>query len=204
MNEFRAIFRLCACICLALAIAGCKQELYQGLSEREANEMVAVLLDSGVAAERSKKERDGFAVHVAPEDFARAVKALSTAGLPRETFKTIDDVFPGGKLIMSPAEHRARLAFALSQELSSSVSKMPGVAWSRVHIALAVYDIRGHTVSPSTASVVIRYRDGADIAEVSAQARAVVTNAVEGLEAAQVRVVMSPEPALHVQAETRG
>jgi type III secretion protein J len=155
--------------------------------------MMAVLMENGVHAERSKKERDGFSVRVEREDFARAVRTLSAAGFPRESFKSINDVFPGGRLVSSPSEHRARFAYGLSQELSRSVGQISGVAWTRVHIALAVHDVRGSVVSPSTASIVIRYKSGYDIAEISAQAREMVAHAVEGLQAENVRVVLSSE-----------
>ena len=44
--------RLTACIALVLALAGCKVELYSGLNETEANEVVAALADGRIAARK--------------------------------------------------------------------------------------------------------------------------------------------------------
>lgn len=174
-----------------LMLAGCQEEVYQGLAERDANEMVAVLYDGGITASRGKIEREGYSVRVERSDFAKAVKLLSAAGLPREQYKSMDDVFPGGKLLLSPAEQRARFAFALSQELTRSVGQIAGVSWNRVHVALAVQNLRGAVVTPATASVIVRVTDAADIAEVSIQARQIIASAVEGLANENVKVVVS-------------
>lgn len=195
--------RMAALAFATLLLAGCQQEVYQGLAEREANEMIAVLHDGGITASRGKAEREGYSVRVDSGDFAKAIKLLSAAGFPREQYKSIDDVFPGGKLLLSPAEQRARFAFALSQELTRSVAQISGVTWNRVHVALAVQDLRGAVVTPATASVIVRVKDSADLAEVSIQARQIIASAVEGLTTENVKVIVSatqqaqPAPSNH-------
>jgi hypothetical protein len=67
---------------VALLLAGCsQQELYSQLSERQANEMVAVLQSAGIDAD--KQVRDGqFSVRTASADFPTAVRTLSAQGYP--------------------------------------------------------------------------------------------------------------------------
>ena len=51
-----------AALLLLLLLAGCKTELYAGLPEREANEMLGILLAQGVAAEKATA-KDGTIIY---------------------------------------------------------------------------------------------------------------------------------------------
>jgi hypothetical protein len=53
-----------AALLAVVLLAGCKQELYSGLDERDANQIVAVLLDHGLAAERRRQKAGDMAVYV--------------------------------------------------------------------------------------------------------------------------------------------
>ena len=83
-----------ALIAATLALlAGCSsQELYSQLTERQANEMVAVLRSVGIDAEKRVQEGK-FSVLTASGDFPQAVRALSAQGLPREQFDSMGTVF---------------------------------------------------------------------------------------------------------------
>jgi type III secretion protein J len=180
---------------LVLFLAGCgEQELYRGLTQRDANDLVAVLAGSGIAAERVSIEGGTYAVTVPAADFARAAEVASSAGLPPVTYKSLDEVFPGDKLVTSPAEHRARLTFALNQDLARSLSAFDGVTLARVHVVLPEQDLRGQTLSKAAASVLIRYREGANHVGLPVAVKAFVTNAVAGLDPADINVVLVPQP----------
>ena len=72
---------------LVLALlAGCSNhELYSQLSERQANEMVAVLRSAGIEAD--KKAHEGkFSVLTSKSVLSQAVRTLNAQGYPRETF----------------------------------------------------------------------------------------------------------------------
>ena len=47
--------RLLACLAFILLLSGCEVKLYTGLTEREGNDMLAILLDGGITA---RKELD--------------------------------------------------------------------------------------------------------------------------------------------------
>jgi type III secretion protein J len=176
-----------------IALSACGDNLYNGLTERDANEMVAVLLDAQVPATRVAGENGHYSIRIDKSSFSTAVKLLSNAGYPRDSFKSIDDVFPGGKLIQSPLEQRARFAFALSQDLSRSVSALRGISFARVHIALAQFDLRGTVVSPASASVIIRYGESAELTEIVAQTREIVASGVEGLAPENVKIILTSQ-----------
>lgn len=187
MKLFSRIGLLAAC----LLLAACNDEIYRNLSARDANEIVAVLRRSDIAALR---DGDGtnFRVSVPRGDFARAVDILSRAGLPREQFRSIGEVFPGDGLIVSPFEQRARLIFAVSQELSKTIKSISGVASARVHVVMPEADARHVGPVRASASVVVLHRPRVDTAELSSKIRLIVANAVPELSDRDVSVAFFP------------
>ena len=145
---------------VVLLLAACETELYTGLSEREANEIVAVLMNAGIPAEKTFDRDDTLSVVVDQDRFAEAVSILNARGLPRQTFDSIGDIFEKEGLISSPTEERARFIYALSQELSRTVAEIDGVLSARIHVVLPENDAFRRDVRPSSASVFVRH-DGA-------------------------------------------
>lgn len=175
-----------------LLLAACKVELYSNLEEREANEMVAILLHQGIPAEREITKDRGLVVSVEEDRFADAVDVLRRNGYPRERYAKIPDLFKGEGLVSSPVEEQARLIYALSQELSSTISEIDGVYSARVHVVLP--DSEGLKVAstPSSASVVIRHRADVDLSKLTPEIKMLVANGIKGLLYENVSVVFLP------------
>jgi type III secretion protein J len=171
-------------------LAACKVELYSGLSEQEANTVVAVLLTHGIDAEKASGKDKTANVKVDKADLARAVEILNANGLPREKSATLGEIFKKQGLISSPVEERARLIYALSQELSGTLGRIDGIVWARVHIVLSEGDIDGGNATPSSAAVLIRYVDGYDVPSLVPQVKRLVTNSIAGLRYEKVSVVL--------------
>ena len=72
-------------VCAALLLAGCGKEatLHSGLPERQANLVMAALLDAGIGCRKSPGEEGTWNVSVVESKFADAVNLLEKAGLPR-------------------------------------------------------------------------------------------------------------------------
>lgn len=178
---------------LAVVLVACKDDLYSGLTQRDANEMMAVLAGVGIPASRDVSENGSYVLRVDKEHFPAAIKKLSEHGYPRDKFRTVGELFPGTSMIVSPFEQRTRYIYALNQELTQTVSEFEGVVNARVHVALPDRDasLVATPVKPS-ASVVIHYRPEAHPEQLSAHARNVVATAVPGLDARSVSVAMVP------------
>lgn len=180
-------------IVVALLLAGCgRTELYTGLSEPQANEMVAILRNAGIDAGKKPGAEGSFAIETPPDSFAEAVRLLRSEGYPRDAFQSLGTVFKKEGFVSSPLEERARLVFGLSQELSNTVSQIDGVVQARVHLALPEPDPMGNTEKPASASVFIKYRPGIDLERQVSQIKALVVNAVEGLKYENVTVALFP------------
>lgn len=182
----------CGALLLMLLLAGCKTELYSGLPEREANEMLGILLDRGMSAEKVRTKDGSIVLTVEKSDFAQAVRALSERGYPRHEFETMGDVFKSSGLVASPIQERARFIWALSQELSATVAQIDGVLSARVEVVLPNNDLLARNPAPSSASVFVRYDQRSLVSSLVPQIKMLVANSVEGLTYDKVSVVLVP------------
>lgn len=183
-----------AALLLALALCpGCaKQELYSDLAEREANEMMAVLMGRGIACTKTPGEEGTWKLSVPAASFGTAVDALNTLGYPRDTYSDIGQLFTKSGLVSSPTEERIRFVYALSQELSHTLSQIDGVLTARVHIVLPNNDPFGDEVRPSSAAVFIKHRQDADLDGSIVKIKELVIGSIEGLSADKVTVALFP------------
>jgi type III secretion protein J len=184
--------RILVSLCLAALLAGCKVDLYTNLDEPQANEMVAILLQSGIPAGRSVQKGGKLTVTVEEARFAEAVTILGRSGLPRQEFQTLGDVFKKDGLVSSPVQDRARMIFALSQELSRTVAAIDGVLTARVHLVLPENDPLRQNLVPSSASVFIRHDPKIAIDDKLASIKMLIANGVAGLNYDRVSVVVVP------------
>ncbi len=196
-----------AALLLLLALTSCREDLYRGLSQRDANEMSALLLEKGIEVERLPDESGRMKILVDTSEFPRAVEVLSRAGYPKESFSSIAEVFPGDGIIVSPFEQRARLMYALGQELSRTVSAIDGVVSARVHVAVPEEDVRITSRGKPSASVLVRVRPEADAASLAARIRSLVARGVPDLSVEDVSISFDsamPEPGGPVQVVSTG
>lgn len=175
-----------------LLLGGCKTELYAALPEQEANEMIAVLLQRGIAAEKVVAKDGSDSIMVDKSRFADAVATLRDSGFPHRNFETMGDVFKSGGLVASPMQERARFLYALGQELSATISQIDGVLSARVAVVLPEDDILDRSPTPSSASVFVRYDAASGVGKLVPQIKMLVADSVQGLSYDKVSVVLVP------------
>lgn len=186
---------LVAAACTLLAACG-GGELYSRVSERQANEMVAVLASTGISATKSTKDGTAWSVAAPGAQFSAAIEVLHAHGYPREEFETLGRVFKREGFISSPLEERARLAHAQQQELANTIlSIFDGVVTARVHLALPEKDPLADKPRAASAAVAIKHRSGVDLSSQVGQIKALVVNSIEGLPYDNVTVALSPAQA---------
>ncbi|MDZ4791458.1 MAG: type III secretion inner membrane ring lipoprotein SctJ [Hyphomicrobiales bacterium] len=191
-RKINLLQRLCVISAVMVTLTGCKIDLYTKLSETEANEMIAVLVKNGLAANRVSAKDGTSMVQVDESSFSDAVTIVSNAGLPRPRFVTMGDVFADNKLVSSPVEERARFIYAQSQELSKTLSEIDGVTAARVHLVLPKNDPLREEDKPSSASVFIKHYTDVQVALLLPQIKTLVKNSIEGLTYDKVSVVFVP------------
>lgn len=181
-------------IIFTLALSGCgsRVELFSGITENEANDALAILINAGIPSTKILGKEGLVNIDVAQGDVARAITTLRTEGLPREKYAKMGEVFRKEGLISSPLEERARYLWALSQELSATIAQIDGVVKSRVHVVLPERSAGGDAAMPSSAAVFIKHKPGYNLEEVTLQIKRLVSNSIPGLNADRVSVVLVP------------
>jgi type III secretion protein J len=184
--------RLAAAVICATVVASCKSELYTDLDQQQANQIVATLREHSIPADRTPGKAGRMTVSIDESRFAEAMEVLNDNGLPKQEFATLGQVFKKEGLISSPVEERAEMIFALSQELSKTVSEIDGVLSARVHLVLPENDPLRQQLLPSSASVFIRHRASVPINDLIPQIKMLVANGVAGLSYDKVSVILVP------------
>jgi type III secretion protein J len=171
-------------------LSACSQQLFGALNENSANLVVAALRSEGIAAEKVFASEDMWKVTVPDDEFARSTQVLKRRNLPPQQFEGLGRVFKKESLVSTPTEERARLIYAMSQELEQSLTTLDGVLNARVHPVIPPHDPLNPKKVASSASVLIKYRPGAEIASRESMIRALVASGIEGLAYDDVRVLM--------------
>ena len=190
--RYRSLGRLVFAGLLLALVAACdtRVELISSVSESEANEALAALLDGGVKAGKIPGKEGVVSLDVAQSEVSKAIGILRVEGLPRERYAKMGEIFRKEGLISSPLEERARYIWALSQEISSTLSQIDGVIKARVHVVLPERSAGGDPSLPSSAAVFIKHKTGVNLEDSVAQIKRLVANSIPGLSGEKVSVIL--------------
>ena len=173
-------------------LAGCDKEvaLHSQLEERQANLVMAALLDGGISCHKTPGDEGMWNVMIPESRFAEAANLLERKGLPRRAYQGVSEVFKKTGMVSSPSEERIRFMDALAQDLSRTISGIDGVVDARVHVVLPENDPFAKNTLPSSAAVAIRSRWDADITDLVPSIKNLVKNSIEGLKYEKISVTV--------------
>ncbi len=175
-----------------LLLAGCDQELLNGLDQRQANEVLAVLQQANISAKKLDEGKQKYKIQVDPADFSRSVQLLKANDLPTKDRIEIAQMFPADSLATSPRAEKARLISGIEQRLEQSLLVLPNVVKARLHLS---YDVEtgstGQPVSPSHLSVLIVYRNNEDEAVLINQIKRFLKNSLPSVSYDDISVVLA-------------
>lgn len=184
-----------------LGLAGCNVELNSSLDEQDANTALATLLSNGVIAEKQATKDSGFKILVNHDQFAMAVEILRSHGLPKRKFSNMADAFSNDGIVTSPMQEWVKYNHAVSQQLSSTITSLPGVVMADVHVAQAKADRPFETVPPPKASVMVQMHEANISDTIVPQIKQLVSFAVKDLDYENVSVLLTPVKFVRKEAE---
>lgn len=192
MSHVSCLMYCCALALGATLLSGCDKQatLFSSIDERQANAVMAALLDDGIGCEKTPGEEGTWNVMISQSDFAAAAGRCEQLGLPRRPFMGVGEVFKKTGMVSSPGEERIRFMDAVAQDLSRTISMIDGVADARVHVVLPENDPFARNTLPSSAAVAVRARWDADLTDAVPQVKALVKNAIEGLAYEKITVTI--------------
>ncbi|MDR1534538.1 MAG: type III secretion inner membrane ring lipoprotein SctJ [Planctomycetota bacterium] len=189
-------FFLAAMFGLSLSLAGCQTRLFGELSEKEANEILAALLEASLQAEKRAGEEGTYVVFVEESDFALAVRIMEDRALPARHYDNMGEVFGKGAMFSTPLEENARYLYAMQESLSQTIAQIDGVLAARVHLVLPEIDQLGREIRQPSAAVFVKYIDDEahDPGAYRAEIRRLVAASVPNLDPERIVVTFFPAP----------
>lgn len=182
-------FRHFLLVATLVLIAGCKIDLYNELSEQEANEMLALLMLRDISATKQTIKGGSVSIKVEKAQFSEAVEVLRQYGLPRKNTSTLEDLFPSGQLVTSPTQEQAKILFLKEQQLEAMLTHMNGVIRAQVSVAeSAPLSRRDNPIL--SASVLLQYSPDHNLGSRETDIRALVQKGVPNLKAENISVVL--------------
>lgn len=188
----RTTFSGACLLVLCVLLSACSEDVVSGLDQRDAFDAQVLLERAGIAVATKSEKGGAFTLSVDSGDHARAIELLSDAGLPRQQHSNVAELFPGDGFLVTPYEQKARMTYAVEQQLAETLSALDGVASARVHVVLPEENGRGLIKEKARAAALLQYRPGANLSDIDMKSRSMLVNSVRGLSYEDVSVVASP------------
>lgn len=182
--------RLALVIGLALLLAGCRVELYSALPEDDANQMLAILIQHHIDADK-QPGTGGVTVRVEQSQFINAVELLRLNGFPRRSYVSAETMFPPNQLVVSPAEEQQKIVFLNEQRIERMLSQMDGVIHADVTIAYGSVNDDG-TAGPASVAVFIKYSPQVNLEAFRVQISNLVEKSIPGVQKEYIGILMQP------------
>jgi len=196
------VLNLLCCLVILFTMSGCKEVLYSGLTEKEGNEMLSILLEQGITADKvSDAKGKSINLQVRSGQLSQAIQVLQRQGYPKENFSSVGELFKKDGLISSPLEERARYIYGLSQEISATLSQLDGVTTARVHVVMPETASKNKPLRVSSASVFIKHTSSVNLEDFIPQIKMLVNNSIEGLSYDNISVALFPTQTFSVHSE---
>jgi len=175
-----------------MLLSGCRITLYSGLPEKEANQMLVLLMANHIDAGKETNKAGKLSLRVAKSQFIKSVEILRQHGYPKPTYASVVDVFPANQLVSSPEQERAKMEFLKEQQIESMLMRIDGVVDARAAVGNATPENLGTNTTSPTVSVLIKYSPTVNLNTYLEQIRDLVRQSVAGVQDSNVSVVMLP------------
>jgi type III secretion protein J len=182
----------CWFLAMLFAVTGCSKAITSEVSERDATEIVVALKAYGISSNKASSDGKKWAVSVSPSDWADASQVMFSAGLPRAEHPGFAELMKKDSLVSSPNAERAKMLYAMGNELSRSLQDIDGVISARVHLVVPEKDPFKEKPRPSSASVLIKHSAELKPTDLEQPIRNFISRSAEGLTPETVSVTFVP------------
>ncbi len=181
--------RWLALVALCMALCACKTDLFAGLPEAEGNQMLALLRSHEIEAEKIVEKGGTVALRVERGAFVDAIELLRQNGFPKPKQVSMNDVFPTGQLVTSPAQEKAKMTYLKEQQLNTIIGSMDGVIAANVSIGQSVEDA-AQRADNTSAAVFVKYSPEVNMTNREADIRRLLLDSVPNVVPERISVVL--------------
>jgi len=122
-------------------LMGCETTIESNLTEEQANQVLLALNSASIPASKIEQAGSGkdvrYRIDVVSGDVASSLSLLKAGELPKRPEPGFNEIYKETGIIPTVSEEKARLAAAISGELSRTLESIDGVVDARVHLAMA-------------------------------------------------------------------
>jgi type III secretion protein J len=173
--------RWCLIGAVSLLLCACRTDLLTQISENDANEVLDALYGAGIDAGKTPAGDKMFTVQVAEARMGDALRVIQERGLPRPRHADLGMLFKKEGLVSTPSEERVRFIYGVAQQLSASLTQIPGVLYASVQPVMPANDPLAEKIKPSSASVLIKHDPNANVEALRPAIKDHVMRSIEGL-----------------------
>jgi type III secretion protein J len=173
--------RWCLIGAASLLLCACRTDLLTQVSENDANEVLDALYGAGIDAGKLPAGDKMFTVQVAEARMGDALRVIQERGLPRPRHADLGVLFKKEGLVSTPSEERVRFIYGVAQQLSASLTQIPGVLYASVQPVMPANDPLADKIRPSSASVLIKHDPNANVEALRPAIKDHVMRSIEGL-----------------------
>lgn len=185
----RLLANLLLILCL-FALSGCDTELISNLSERQANEIVALLEQNNIDAQKVKGDKNIFSVRVEKDYMSDSVELLNAYDLPSADHVEIAAQFPADSMVSTPLGEKVRLVSSIEQRLGQTIQELDNVTTARVHLSYPLKGDSDESSTPPSASVLIIYKNVINEAEYIDKIKRLIKNSMSTIQYEDISVVV--------------
>jgi type III secretion protein J len=173
--------RWCLIGAASLLLCACRTELLTQVSEADANEVLDALYGMGIGAGKVPAGDKLFNVQVDEARMGDALRVIQERGLPRPRHADLGVLFKKEGLVSTPSEERVRFIYGVAQQLSATLTQIPGVLYASVQPVMPSNDPLADKVKPASAAVFIKHDPNANVDALRPAIKDLVMRSIEGL-----------------------
>ncbi|MCT2387402.1 type III secretion system inner membrane ring lipoprotein SctJ [Erwinia pyrifoliae] len=179
------------------SISGCNNEkLLENLTQEQTNQVLAILQQHNISAQKSGAVKDGFAISVSQQENTAALSIINQYQLPWSAEIQIAQAFPESALVASPNAEQTRVLSLLEQRLGQSLRIINQVVNARVHISYpGVRSDKGNKTL-SHVGVLISYKGEIDDNLFISQIKSLIKNSLSDVRYENISVVLFDAPVI--------
>lgn len=181
-----------------ILMSGCNDEkVLDNLTQEQANQVLAILQQHNISAEKNGNLKSGYAVTVNSLENTAALSIINQYQLPRAADVQIAYAFPDSSLVSSPSAEQARVRSLQEQRLEQSLRIIDQVVNARVHISYPynANDISGKKFT-SHIGILISYSGEIDKNIFISQIKNLIKNSIDDIRYENISVVLFHAPVI--------
>lgn len=176
--------------------------LLNGLTQQQAVQVLSVLQQNNIAAEKKGAEKGGYTITVDPRDSTSALSLLELYQLPGKPEIQISQAFPDDALVSSPEAERTRIISMQEQRLEQTLKIIDQVVNARVHFSYPLNTDVTSTAGTEHVAVLLTYRGEINDSTLIPKIKMLIKNSLDDIRYENISVVLFPSPQPQLAAPT--